>query len=113
MDIKKEKKRKEFTMLETKNLIKKFGGKTALNDISFQIEPGKTYLLLGPNGSGKTDENGRFPHKADFRVCPLEQHPCRYRKQERDLLYADRIFLLSLDERDGRRELLCRFFRRF
>ena len=54
MDIKKEKKRKEFTMLETKNLIKKFGGKTALNDISFQIEPGKTYLLLGPNGSGKT-----------------------------------------------------------
>ena len=54
MDIKKEKKRKEFTMLETKKLIKKFGGKTALNDVSFLIEPGKTYLLLGPNGSGKT-----------------------------------------------------------
>ena len=47
---KKEKRRKELTMLETKNLIKNFGGKTALNDVSFLIEPGKTYLLLGPNG---------------------------------------------------------------
>lgn len=41
-------------MLETKNLVKKFGSKTAVDDISFVVEPGKTYLLLGPNGSGKT-----------------------------------------------------------
>lgn len=41
-------------MLETKNLVKKFGSKTAVDDISFAVEPGKTYLLLGPNGSGKT-----------------------------------------------------------
>lgn len=41
-------------MLETKNLVKKFGSKTAVDDISFTIGPGKTYLLLGPNGSGKT-----------------------------------------------------------
>lgn len=41
-------------MLETRNLTKKFGGRAALDDISFSIEPGKTYLLLGPNGSGKT-----------------------------------------------------------
>ena len=41
-------------MLETKNLVKKFGSKTAVDDISFVVEPGKTYMLLGPNGSGKT-----------------------------------------------------------
>ena len=41
-------------MLETKNLVKKYGVKTVLNDISFPISQGKTYLLLGPNGSGKT-----------------------------------------------------------
>lgn len=41
-------------MLETKNLVKKFGSKTAVDDISFTIGPGKIYLLLGPNGSGKT-----------------------------------------------------------
>jgi ABC-2 type transport system ATP-binding protein len=41
-------------MLETKNLVKKFGSKTAVDNLSFTIEPGRTYLLLGPNGSGKT-----------------------------------------------------------
>ncbi len=41
-------------MLEVKNLNKKFGNTTAINDISFQINPGEIYSLIGPNGSGKT-----------------------------------------------------------
>ncbi|HZS08016.1 MAG TPA: ABC transporter ATP-binding protein [Blastocatellia bacterium] len=41
-------------MIEVKNLTKKFGEFTAVNDLSFGIRPGETFALLGPNGSGKT-----------------------------------------------------------
>ena len=40
--------------VDIQNLTKKFGDFTALNDISFAVEPGQTLALLGPNGSGKT-----------------------------------------------------------
>ena len=36
------------------NLVKKFGEQTALNGISFRIEPGEIFFLLGPSGCGKT-----------------------------------------------------------
>ncbi len=41
-------------ILSCKNLVKKYGSLTALNDISFSLESGKIVGLLGPNGSGKT-----------------------------------------------------------
>lgn len=41
-------------MLESKDLVKKYYSKTAVNNISLEIEEGKIYALLGPNGSGKT-----------------------------------------------------------
>ena len=41
-------------MLEIQNVTKKYLRRTALDDVSFALEPGKTCLLLGPNGSGKT-----------------------------------------------------------
>lgn len=41
-------------LLESKNLIRKFGAKTAVNNITLGLEEGHVYALLGPNGSGKT-----------------------------------------------------------
>lgn len=36
------------------NLTKKFKNFVAINDVSFEVRPGETFALLGPNGSGKT-----------------------------------------------------------
>lgn len=41
-------------MIEVRNLTKKYGDLTALDNISFKIEQGKIYGLLGPNGAGKS-----------------------------------------------------------
>lgn len=42
------------TILECKNLSKKYGRKQALDNITLSLESGKIIGLLGPNGSGKT-----------------------------------------------------------
>jgi len=42
------------TILQIKNLTKRFGGLTAVNDVSFEIEHGALVGLIGPNGAGKT-----------------------------------------------------------
>ncbi len=41
-------------LLETKNVVKKFGDFTALDDISIAVPENSIYGLLGPNGAGKT-----------------------------------------------------------
>lgn len=42
------------TLLECKDLTKRFGSKTAVDHISLNLEGGHIIGLLGPNGSGKT-----------------------------------------------------------
>ena len=37
-----------------RDLIKRFGGFTAVNGINFQVNHGEIFGFLGPNGSGKT-----------------------------------------------------------
>ena len=37
-----------------KNLRKSYGSLEAVDDVSFEVEPGEVFALLGPNGAGKT-----------------------------------------------------------
>lgn len=41
-------------LLEARGLTKRFGGITAVDNCSFEVQPGSITALIGPNGSGKT-----------------------------------------------------------
>ena len=41
-------------ILEVEGLTKRFGGISAVTDVSFHLDPGKILGLIGPNGAGKT-----------------------------------------------------------
>jgi len=42
------------SLLSVDAVTKRFGGLTAVNDVSFTVEPGEIRGLIGPNGAGKT-----------------------------------------------------------
>ena len=54
-----------MAFFETKSITKFFGGLAAVNSVSFRVEQGQIYGLIGPNGSGKTTIfnliNGYYP----------------------------------------------------
>ncbi len=53
-------------LLEMKNIVKKFSGVKALNDVNFKVEEGEIHALIGENGAGKSTLmnvlSGVYPH---------------------------------------------------
>lgn len=43
-----------MVILETQELVKNFGGLTAVNHVSLKVQEGEIFGLIGPNGAGKT-----------------------------------------------------------
>jgi len=41
-------------LIQTQNLVKRFGEKTAVDQVTFQVAAGEVFGFLGPNGAGKT-----------------------------------------------------------
>jgi branched-chain amino acid transport system ATP-binding protein len=60
------------SILSVINLTKSFGGLTAVDDVSFEVEKGKVFALIGPNGAGKTTLfnciTGMFPPNKGSRI---------------------------------------------
>ncbi len=43
-----------MSVLETRGLVKDFGGFVAINDVSFTLDHAQKHAIIGPNGAGKT-----------------------------------------------------------
>lgn len=55
-------------ILKISNLTKRFGGNTAVSDISLEVQPRETVAIIGPNGAGKTT----FYNMVSGRMNPSE-----------------------------------------
>lgn len=58
-------------MLEVSNLHVRFGGLTAVSDLSFKVHKGEIFTMMGPNGAGKTtafNAIGGFVHASEGAV---------------------------------------------
>jgi ABC-2 type transport system ATP-binding protein len=66
-----------MSVIEVKNLHKRYGDLVAVNDISFSVEAGEIFGIVGPNGAGKTTtvemvEGLRAPDRGSVRVLGLD-----------------------------------------
>jgi ABC-type branched-subunit amino acid transport system ATPase component len=78
-------------ILEVRDVVKRFGGVAAVNGVSFALEPGRVYGLIGPNGSGKTTLFNCITG-----VETRDEGEIRFRGARIDGLKPHRIFHLGL-----------------
>jgi lipopolysaccharide export system ATP-binding protein len=122
--------------IRTKDLVKRYGTRTVVNKVSFELKQGEIVGLLGPNGAGKTtsfyqvvglvrpDEGKVFLNDQDITSLPMYKRAkmgIGYLPQEasvfRKLSVEDNIAAvlemtnLSKDEQRARQELLLNEFR--
>ena len=92
-------------LLSVRNLTKRFGGLTAVNDVSWDVHPGEVVGLLGDNGAGKStlikcisgvyqaDEGGiYFQGKKTQFVTPIDA-----RREGIETIYQDLALANNLD----------------
>ena len=69
-------------MIEVKNLVKVYGDKRAVNDVTFTVKKGEILGFLGQNGAGKSTIDGHEiledPIEAKRRIGYLPEHPPLY-----------------------------------
>jgi ABC-2 type transport system ATP-binding protein len=119
----------EYAIL-TKNLTKKFGDFTAVNNLNFKVEKGEIYGLLGPNGAGKTTiikmlasiikptsgdalvlgekiPNGKIASKIGY--MPQETGIYLGLTVDQNMKFYGRIFSLKKEEMEKREDELLKF----
>ncbi len=66
-----------MNLLTVRNMSKRFGGLTAVDDVSLSVNKGEIYGLIGPNGAGKTTcfnlITGLYP--ADSGIFLIDEKP--------------------------------------
>lgn len=81
-------------MMNVKNLIKKYDGKTVVDSVSFDIPKGKVTSLIGPNGAGKSTVMGvisRLISRDGGEVTFQDQDISRWKSKE----LAKRLAILT------------------
>ena len=78
----------EAPVISVRHLTKRYADFVAVNDISFEVQPGEIFGIVGPNGAGKTSAiesvmGLRWPYAGEVRVLGLDPHRQRTQLAER------------------------------
>lgn len=81
--------------IEIKNVTKKYGKKTALDNVSLELESGKIYGLLGRNGAGKSTLLNIINARscADSGEILIDKKQCAFDSKP----FCENVFLISED----------------
>ncbi|HEY8340098.1 MAG TPA: ATP-binding cassette domain-containing protein [Egibacteraceae bacterium] len=66
-----------MSVIDVRDLVKRYGGKTVVDGVSLSVEEGEIFGILGPNGAGKTTtveiiEGLRTPDSGSVSVLGLD-----------------------------------------